>query len=74
MMHRGFMQKIFTAPCVIVHSENMQQCRFARAGRPHHGDEVAFLDFQVDVAQNVKKLFLRKRITPFEIAQFNHLF
>src|SRR5436190_22599165 len=72
MMHRGSTQKIFTAPAVIVHPENVQQCRFTCAGRTHYRDEIAFLDLQVDVAQDVKKLLLRQGIGAFQIRKFDH--
>src|SRR5438034_5686042 len=72
MMHGGFAQKIFTAPAVVVHSENVQQRRFACARRPHDRDKVAFLNVQIDLAQDVKKLLLPERITAFQIFQFNH--
>ena len=59
MMHRGFAQEIFAAPAVIVHAQDVQERRFTRAGRSHDGDKIAFPDFQIDVAQDVKKLLLR---------------
>src|SRR5437764_13176294 len=73
MMHRGSTQKIFTAPAVIVHAQNVQQRRFTCAGRTHYRDKVAFLDFQVDVAQYVKKLLLRQGIRAFQILKFDHI-
>ena len=50
----------------------MQQRRFASAGRAHDRDEVAVLDLEVDVAQDVKKLLLRQGIKAFEIFEFDH--
>jgi hypothetical protein len=58
---------------VIVHAEDVQQRGFARAGRSHHGDEIAFLNLQVNVAQDVKKLLLCQRIRTFEIFEFDHV-
>ena len=57
---------------MIVHAENVQERRFARAGRTHDGNEVAFVDFEIDVAQDVKELPFRERINAFEILEFNH--
>src|SRR5207302_2668881 len=37
MMHRGLIEKIFAGPPVIVHAENVQKRRFARARGAHHG-------------------------------------
>jgi len=72
MMNRGFAQKKFAAPAVVVHSENMQQRRFACARGPHHRDKIALFNIQIDVAQDVKKFLLPERITAFQIFQFNH--
>src|SRR6266480_4793337 len=72
MMDWRFAQKIFTAPTVIVHPENVQQRRFACAGRAHNRDEVAFLNLQIDLAQDVKELFLRQRIAAFDVLKLNH--
>src|SRR5206468_6764583 len=72
MMNRGFAQKIFTAPAVVVHSENVQQRGFACARRPHDRDKVAFLNVQIDLAQDVKKLLLRQRIAAFQISKLDH--
>ncbi len=44
LMDRGAVEEIFAAPAEVVHAEQMQQGRFPRARRPHHGDEIAFLD------------------------------
>jgi len=35
VMHRSFTEKVFAAPAVVVHSENVQQRGFARAGWAH---------------------------------------
>src|SRR6266446_2842913 len=72
MMDWRFAQKIFTAPAVVVHPENVQQRRFACAGRAHNRDEVAFLNIQIDLAQYVKALFLRQRIAAFDVFKLNH--
>ena len=44
-------QVILTGPGAVVHAEQVEQRGFARAGRSHDGDELAFLDFRVDAAQ-----------------------
>ena len=44
-MHRGFIEQVLPRPAMIVHPKDVEQGRFARATRPHHGDEVAFLNF-----------------------------
>src|SRR5438067_8360613 len=73
MMRCGSVEKVFTGPAVIVHSQNVQQRRFACAGRAHNRDEVAFLNLQIDLAQNVKELFLRQRIAAFDVLKLNHI-
>src|SRR5688572_9571973 len=55
-MDRVFLEEIFAGPGVVVHPEDVEQRRFAGAGRPHDGNEVAFVNLQVDVAQDVKEL------------------
>src|ERR1700757_2383309 len=74
MMHRGFIQKIFAEPAVIVHPEDVQQRRFACTGWPHYRYKVTLLDVQIDLAQDVKKLLLRERITAFQISKLDHTF
>ena len=56
---------------MIVHSENVQERRFPGAGRPHDGNEIAFLHFEIDVAQNVKELSFRERINALDVMQSN---
>jgi hypothetical protein len=34
----------------------MEESRFAGPGRTHDGNEIAFLDLEIDVAQDVKEL------------------
>src|SRR3982074_3381727 len=72
MMNGSFAQKIFTLPTVIVHSENVQQRGFASARWSHHRDKIAFLDVQIDLAQDVEKFLPPERITAFEVFEFNH--
>ena len=43
---------VLARPGAVVHAEQMQQRRFARARRSHDGDELAFLHFRVDAAQH----------------------
>ena len=71
-VNRDVVEEIFAAPGVIVHSEDVEQRRFARAGRPHDGNEVAFVHLQVDVAQDVKEFALRERIKAFEVFECDH--
>src|SRR5947208_1631356 len=72
MMDGRLVEKIFAIPTVIVHSENVEQRRFTGTRWSHHRNELAFRDFDVDIAQNVKKLSVRERITAFEILEPNH--
>ena len=72
MMNGCLVQKIFATPAVIVHAENVEQRRFAGAGRAHDRNEFAFGDFDVDVAQDVEKFSVSERITAFEIFKSNH--
>src|SRR5437867_9305251 len=72
MMDRGVIEKIFTGPSVIVHSEDVKQRRFAGAGRPHHRDELALRNFDLDVAQDVKKLPMPQRVISLKIPEPDH--
>src|SRR5437879_11269975 len=74
MMNGRFVEEIFATPAVVVHSEDMEQGRFPGAGWSHHRNEFAFRDFDVDIAQNIKKLSVRERITAFEIVKADHKF
>ncbi len=73
MMNRGLVEKIFAAPTVVVHSEDVKQRRFAGAGRPHYRNELALCNFNVDVTQYVKKSALRQRIGTLEIVKLDHI-
>src|SRR5437764_1275161 len=72
MMNSGVVEKIFTAPAVIVHSENVKQRRFSGARWPHHRNELALRNFEVDVAQYEKEFPFRQRIRTFEIVKLDH--
>ena len=72
MMNGRIVEEIFAGPTVIVHSEDVEQRRFAGAGRPHHRNEFAFRDFDIDVAQNVKEFSFRQRKTRSRIVKSNH--
>src|SRR5207237_10548736 len=74
MMDGRLVEKIFAIPAVVVHSEDMEQGRFPGAGWSHHRNEFAFRDFDVDIAQNIKKLSVRERITAFEIVKADNKF
>jgi hypothetical protein len=49
----------------------MKESRFAGAGRPHDGNEIAFLDLEIDVAQNVKELLFAQRIATLNVIEAN---
>src|SRR5438067_3100527 len=72
-MDRRVFEIVFAAPGMIVHAEDMKQRGLARAGRPHDGNEVAFVYLQVDVAQDVKEFPFRERIETLEVFEFNHV-
>ena len=63
---------VFAGPGAIVHADQMQQRGFARAGGSHDGDELAFLDIDVDAAQHeglggaVLEVF-------FDVTQLDHV-
>src|SRR6266446_2593682 len=63
---------VFAAPGMVVHAEDMKERRLARAGWAHDGNEVAFVYLQVNVAQDVKELSVRKRIKAFEVFKGDH--
>src|SRR2546430_122459 len=74
MMDRGVIEKILAGPTVIVHAEDVKQRRFACARRSHHRNELAFRDFDVDVAQNKKEFSFGQRITALETFKTDHKF
>src|SRR5690348_13874827 len=45
-------EPVFAIPTVVEKRQDAEQRGFARARRTHDGDELAFLDFQVDAAQD----------------------
>src|SRR5437660_3638452 len=73
MVNGGVMEKIFSHPAVIMHSENVKQGGFPSAGRTHHRNKLPLGDFDVDVAEDVKKFSLRQRIRAFEVVKSDHL-
>ena len=64
-------RKYSPRPGVIVHPEHVEKRRFARARRPHDGNEIAFLDLQVDVAEDVEELAFRQRVKTFDVFEFD---
>jgi hypothetical protein len=64
---------IFAAPGMVVHPEHVKKRRLAGAGRPHDGNEIAFVYLQVDIAQDVKEFALRERVKTFEMFKGNHV-
>src|SRR6266404_5330231 len=72
VMNRRFVKEIFTAPTMIVHSENVEQRRFSGAGRTHYGDELAGRNVDCDIAQNIKEFPVAERVTAFQISEPDH--
>src|SRR5437899_8713150 len=72
MMDGRLVKKIFAIPTVIVHSEDMEQGRFPGARWSHHRNELAFRDFDLDVAQNVEKLSMPQRVVSLKIPEPDH--
>ena len=50
---RLFQEVVLAGPDAVVHAENVQQRRLARARRPHDGHEFAVLDVDVHAAEHV---------------------
>src|SRR5438034_6101535 len=73
MMHCGLIEKIFAGPSVIVHAENVQESRLARARWSHHRNKIAAGNIKIDVAQDVKHLPASERIRAFDVVQPNHV-
>src|SRR5437868_13964000 len=53
LMDRLLEQVVLTAPGAVEHSNDAEQRRFSRTGRPHNGYEVAFLNVDRDAPQDV---------------------
>src|SRR5439155_20072401 len=62
MMHRGFIEKIFAGPSGIVHAENVQESRLARARWSHHRNKIAGGNSKIEVAQAEKHWPASERI------------
>src|SRR2546428_1304180 len=52
-MDRRIVEIVFAVPRVIVHADNMQQSRFARARRTHNRHELARLNVDIDAPQHI---------------------
>src|SRR4051812_30661923 len=70
-MDGHIVELIFAVPGVIVHAENVQQGRFARARRAHDGNKLARLDVQINAAQHIiLGHALREKL--FDVAKADH--
>ena len=47
-----FAEPVFALPLVVEQGEHIEQRRLARAGRSHDGDELTFVNVEVDAAQD----------------------
>jgi hypothetical protein len=56
---------------VIVHSEDVEKGRLPGPRRTHDGNEIAFLHFEIDVAQDVKEFAFREWINALDVLQSN---
>src|ERR1051326_6640737 len=74
MMNADTAEIIFAAPAVIVHAEEVEDRGFPGAGRAHDRDKLAFLDVEIDVAEDVKKLCFGQWITTFDVTELDHKF
>src|ERR1700731_3332596 len=72
MMDGGLAEKIFAVPTVVVHANDVEERRFTRTRGAHHGNKLSFVDFETDIAQDVKEFALGERINAFEIFELNH--
>ena len=52
-VHRLVEQEILPSPRAVVHPQDVQQGRFARAGGPHDRQELTVGDVEVDLSQHV---------------------
>src|ERR1700751_1557337 len=53
-MNRMLEEVILACPCAVMHSEQMQQSRLPRSGRPHDGDKLSLFDVDINAPQNVR--------------------
>lgn len=44
---------VFARRRIVEHADNVQQGRFARPARSHNRDEFTFINFEIDVTQNI---------------------
>ena len=49
----------------------MQKGRLAGPGRPHDGNEIAVLDLEIDVAQDIKELLFAQGIATLNVIEAN---
>ncbi len=55
-MNRVAIEIVFAAPVAVVHPEQMEERRFACAGRPHHGHEVPRRNIERNISQHEESL------------------
>ncbi len=49
----GFVvEPVLAQPLIVEQGENIEERGFARAGRPHDGEEFALFDFEIDAAED----------------------
>ena len=66
VMHGIFAKPILAGPLIVEQSEHVEQRRLPGSGRSHDGDELTFLDVEVDAAQD-PGLSGRGFVTAFDI-------
>src|SRR6266704_2047407 len=64
---------IFPLPRAVVEADDAEQGGFARAARTHDGDELAFGDVEVDLAQQVSESRLGLHRF-FQVSEVDHKF
>ena len=70
-MHRLFAEPVFAGPLVVEQGEHIQQRGLSRARRTHDGDELAFLDGEINAAQ-YPGLSRSGFVTAFDVFELDH--
>src|SRR5258705_10381973 len=53
-MNRSLVEKVFTSPRLIVHTEDVEESRFTRTRRTHDRNKLTRLNVEIDSAQDIR--------------------
>jgi len=72
MVNSDIIEEVFTGPAMVMHAQDVKERRLTRSGGPHDRDKLAFLNLQIDVAEDIKESPLGQGVTAFNVAESDH--